>query len=162
MSVYLSVDLDYWANEDGIQDREGFIKFYSRLKSLSLPIFYTKYHDGILEDLNDKKVDKILQIDYHSDIITEPIHSTEFDEGTWAAFYQYKRDTIFEWRYPSKKECFDKGWGICDSEGWKPKKMGYKKVLRREGVDRIDWDDIGYIGVSLSPNWCSNWIYDLI
>lgn len=160
--IYMSVDLDYWANKDGIQDKEGFIKFYSKLKSLNLPIFYTKYHDGILEDLNNKKVDKILQIDYHNDIVMEPVYPLELNEGTWAAFYQYKKDAIFEWRYPSKKECFDDGWGICDGDGWKPKKMGYKKASRRQGLYNIEWNKVSYISISLSPNWCSSWIYDIL
>lgn len=158
----MSIDLDYWANEDGIQDKEGFIRFYDKVKSLNLPIFYTEYHDGILEHLNDKKVDHIYQIDYHNDIISEPIYPLELEEGTWAAFYKYKKDAVFEWRYPSRKECFNEGWGLCDGGEWHPKKTGYKKVLRREGLLGIKWNEVAYIGISLSPNWCNDWIYDLI
>lgn len=164
MTSYLSIDLDYFAME-GTEDYKSADKFLKKVLNLKLPIFVCKYHDEILEDLNDIKVDNIYQIDYHSDITIEPVVAADFNEGTWANFYQYKKQCTYEWRYPDVELCFRQGKGRCDwhtfdkendtpVEKWSPKDMGYKKVVRLQGLNGLDWSSIISVGISLSPNWC--------
>lgn len=169
ISSYLSVDLDYWANKHSdIIDLKKAKRFLIKVRNLDKPIFWHTYHHEILEDLNNKRVDRLYQIDYHSDIVYEPISELDFNEGTWGNFYKWKKDCIFEWRYPSQDECFNQGYGRCEwvgesdgPESWEPDRMGYKRVIRKENIYDLNWDSITHVGVCLSPNWCIPEIYDV-
>ena len=169
MKSYLSIDLDYFANDHSdfcnSEDVEKhLIKFMDKVYDLNVPIYGCTYHNDILDDLNKHKVDKLYNIDYHSDVVYESFPEIELDEGTWVNFYKYRKNCTFEWRYPSTKECFTEGWGICDWIGdkpapWSKAKLPYKNSIRRQGIQSIGWDSIVGVGISLSPNWCAEWIY---
>lgn len=161
MNTYISVDLDYW----GMSERSykgSVVRFLNRLDNLGLPIYVTKSHEKILPHLNNFKVDKIYQIDFHNDIIKEPVTRRDLNEGTWANFYKYKEECVFEWRYPDVYKSFLDGWGRCDwvyskTDPWEPKLMGYKKVLRQQGLSNIDLHNVSGASVTISRNW---WDHD--
>ena len=161
MNTYVSVDLDYWGmSETGY--KKSIVRFLNRLNNLNLPIYVTESHEEILPHLNKFKVDKIYQIDFHNDIVNDPVTPRDLNEGTWANYYKYRKDCIFEWRYPSVYRSFLDGWGRCDwiyskTDPYEPEKMGYKKVLRRQGLGEIDLHDVKGLSVTISRNW---WEHD--
>lgn len=174
MKTYLTVDLDYWANKYEPSTRGSEIQaktFFYKIKNLNKPIFVCEYHDEVLKDLNKRKVDKIINVDFHSDIAYEDVINypdpKSLNEGVWANFYKYRKNSIFEWHYPSLQTCFREGWGRCewwpdsDVGPFQKKRMGYKKVFRRQGLNGIISNDIVGIGVCYSPNWCDSWIFDV-
>lgn len=177
MGTYLSIDLDYWANKFEKQftlSRKQPEHFLAKVKSLNVPIFITDFHDGLVPDVNKYKVDRLINVDYHSDIVYEDeigsLDAEPLNEGTWVNFYDYRKDCVFEWRYPSVHECFNKGHGRCEwdwnnleyPDDFDKTRMGYKKVFRKQGLNGIIMSDIVAVGISRSPNWCDEWIYDLI
>jgi hypothetical protein len=162
--VYLSIDLDYWFMSN-VEDVTGADLFLQKVFALKKPIFVTTYHDGLLKDLNKKHIDKIIHVDFHSDLATEPISKKELNEGTFLNFYKWRKSCIYEWRYPDTEICFTIGNGRCDwhnfddeknkpIEKWDPSKMGYKEVKRKKGLKGINLKKVDWIGISLSPNWC--------
>jgi hypothetical protein len=156
MKTYVSVDLDYW----GMTERciGSAIRFLNRIQRLNLPIYVVRSHEKILPHLNQFKVDRIYQIDYHNDIVKEPVSPSELDEGTWANFYEYKNDCVFEWRYPDVQGCFLDGWGRCDwvyskDDPWEPQLMGYKKIIRKQGLSNVDLSDVAGVSMAISRQW---------
>lgn len=157
MTSYLSVDLDYW----GMQQTDvhsSITKFLDKCISIKVPIKVYDTHEHILNQLNRYKVDHLYQIDFHSDVCESDVD--ELSEGTWANFYKYREECVFEWRYPSFKRCFQEKWGRCDAsqhddyEGPWPKNLfPYKKIIRKQGLSSIDWSSIVAIGISVSREW---------
>jgi len=173
LKTYLSIDLDYWANKYEKQlSQVNARNFLQKVKSLKKPIFLCSSHEEILSHLNKYKVDKVINVDFHSDVVYEDRINyddpKELNEGTWANYYKYRKSSIFEWRYPNVELCFRQGWGRCewlwpDHEigKFEKRRMGYKKIIRGQGTCGIISNDIVGIGVSKSPEWCDPWIYDL-
>lgn len=173
--MYLSVDMDYWFNqyssydyfnryslEDG--NENSFYKFMQKVFDLNVPVFFCEEHHNILEDLNKIRVDKVYNIDFHSDIVYEDV-SHILDEGSWANYYIHRNFCEFEWRYPDKFECVTEGYGLChtlyNSRATQRSRMGYNKVIFREGLHRIDWGSITNVGLCLSENWCVDGTYEI-
>jgi len=173
LKTYLSIDLDYWANKyEDPQPAKQAYNFLSRVKKLNKKIYICDSHEEILDHLNSYKVDKVINVDFHSDVVYEDLINyddpKEFNEGTWANYYKYRKNCIFEWHYPNVKICFCQGWGRCewlwpDHEigKFEKRRMGYKKIIRGQGISGIMSNNIIAVGVCRSPNWCDKWIYDV-
>ena len=157
MTSFLSLDIDFWANHEQEKPRQPDIIF-NKIFSLNRPVKVFEFHDEILPFLNKIKVDKLYQIDYHSDIADDyNIKRDELNEGTWANFYKFASDCDFEWRYPSYTNCFARGYGRCDlAESWLSAKFPYKSVSRKQGLSNIDWNSIQATAIVLSRNWWNN------
>jgi len=161
MKSFLSVDLDYW----GLQERgykKSIIRFLNKIISLNKPIQVFESHEEILPFLNTFKINHLYQIDFHSDICEDDL-AMELNEGTWANFYKYKKNCIFEWRYPDTERCFNEGWGRCDSSQedgynayWPSNLFPYKNVIRKQGLNYIDFNTITAIGIAVSRQWYDN------
>jgi hypothetical protein len=150
INSFLSIDLDYWGNSK-VQD---YFPFIDKVLSLKKPIFICKSHETILKTLNKKKYNKVYNIDFHSDLVFDPYD--EVNEGTWANFYKYKEEAIFEWRYPDYELCIKEQLGLCDWTDmykWSYTRMGYFKSIKRKGLYNIQWDTIRNIGIAISKKW---------
>jgi DNA-binding ferritin-like protein (Dps family) len=163
MKSYLSVDLDFFFNRF-ISDQDystymghDIYDFMDKLISLGKPIDIVVSHEELVSFIKKDTYDKIYNVDFHSDIVhTIEGTETQFNEGTWANFIpDTEINTEFQWNYPSKKLCYDDGYGICDEypQKWCTKLMPYKKVTRVQGLNKIIYSDIERIGVCISPYW---------
>ena len=158
MKSYLSIDMDYWFNnfDDNTSEKvkNTYIPFINKVESCNVPIFFCNQHDEILQDLNKYKVDRLYNVDYHSDIIIEPEET--LDEGTWASFYRFRSNCIFEWRMPDRYMCVKSGMGLCHARSidtFPRTKFGYKKSKTISGLNGIEWNSIIAIGICESPEW---------
>lgn len=125
-----------------------------KIFSLGVPVKTFELHHHILPFLDKYKVDRLYQVDFHSDIANEPITKKELNEGTWANFYKHRNTCTFEWRYPSTADCFDKGSGRCDlASRWHKSIFSYQNTVRRQGLSNIDWGSIKAVAIVLSRNW---------
>lgn len=167
MKSYLSIDLDYWGmqEDDTVSSLSSFI---DKSISIEVPIKVYDTHEKILNHLNRYDVDHLYQVDYHSDVCEDDVK--EIEEGTWANFYKYRNNCVFEWRYPSFKKCFQERWGRCDSSQsedyvgpWPKHFFPYKQVIRRQGLKNIRWNTIQAIGISVSREWYGDeidWVFE--
>jgi hypothetical protein len=162
VKTYLSIDLDYWRRDF---DREPWHakRFFKRVWLLGLPIRVALHHHHLIRDINRiKDLDKVVNVDYHSDIVEEheDYPHLELTEGTWANYVEHRRNMIFEWRYPSE-ECLDCGTGYCHTyrNPFEEDCTPWWSVRKKEGVARIPWSEICAVGVCLSPGWLdSKWV----
>jgi len=164
MNTFLSIDLDYFGmtrfgySKKGKHNNKKFITdFISKSLSLKVPTIIIESHEHILTLLNKRKYDKVINVDFHSDIVIDEGNEV-LNEGTWANHYRYKKSTVFEWRYPNKEACLYEGNGVCGYWGsytteWKPSKMGFKRVIHKEGIDNINFNSIDGVGICISPTW---------
>lgn len=148
MRAYLSIDLDYWRLDSKTCDVKC---FFRRVFELGLPICVALHHHHLLDDINDRRLDTLVNVDYHSDIVDEFV---ELSEGNWANFVQFKKHGTFVWRYPNKK-CLNKDAGYCHDKKnpFTRKCSGWHHVKKKEGIARISWSKISAVGVCLSPAW---------
>lgn len=162
MNSYLSIDMDYWFHQwdedTQYKVRNTYGIFMRKVLSLNKPIFFCEYHDEILEDLNKHRVDRLYNVDYHSDIVIAP-EEDELEEGSWVSFYKYKDDCVFEWRLPDRFACIKQGFGLCHSrlyDTFPRTKFGYKKSSAITGLKNINWKSIVAVGICESPNWINS------
>jgi len=161
MKSFLSIDLDYWGLQE-IGYKKSIIKFLDTIIKLNKPINIFESHEEILPFLNQFKVNHLYQIDFHSDIC-EDFPDIELNEGTWVNYYKYKENCTFEWRYPDIERCYNEGWGRCDSSQdagycapWPSNLFPYKRIIREQGLDNINFDSIIAIGIATSRWWYDN------
>ena len=156
INTYLSVDLDYWGFYK-VLNKRNMSEYLDRIFRLTCPVHIVNSHEDILQYLNKVKAKHIINIDYHADIVNED-SGYDLCDGTWANYYKYKKDCVFEWRYRSKKDFIQ---GRCDNI---PKTKfvdiptGYKAVLSDVGLYHIDWSLIGEVCIATSPlYWGCGW-----
>lgn len=152
MRAYLSIDLDYWC--DGFKPWQV-RRFFQRVYRLGLPVTVALHHHHLIEDINKRKLDTVINVDYHSDLIdvTDP-HKVPLEEGTWANFVAFRGQGTFIWRYPVAK-CLEHGEGYCHVN-WNPFEKtctDWHCTQKQQGIARLPWKDIGAIGVCVSPSW---------
>lgn len=166
----LSIDLDYFGNSAFPfynkhvarrveREYEELFSIVSDFKRKGGEVFLVESHDGILDLFDDYKVDKLINIDYHSDTVDENSlsDSNVCNLATWVNFYQYKEECSYEWRYPSFADC------VCDAKGlirgcyeevfWaKGKKIdnGFKENIRKCGLNNLKFGEIQSIGIATS------------
>lgn len=156
INTYLSVDLDYWGSYQ-ILNKKNMCKYLDRIFRLECPVYIVNSHEEILQYLNKLKVKHLINIDFHADVVNNA-GKFDFCDGTWANFYKYKKDCVFEWRYRSRKDFIQ---GRCDNI---PKTKfvdiptGYKALLSDVGLYHIDWSLIGEVCIATSPlYWNCSW-----
>lgn len=157
MRTYLSIDLDFWCKHNDAWHAE---RFFKRVWALNLRICVALHHHHLLRHINrQKKLDAVVNVDFHSDIIEDHEGFPEFElnEGTWANFVKHQERMTFEWRYP-EKECLADDIGYCHQflNPFEEDCTYWQRVKKREGVARIPWGDICAVGVCLSPFWLGN------
>lgn len=167
--THITIDLDYQFNQklntelNKKTTDEEFLEFVHKFLNSSKSGIVVESHEQIVPFVNSRCfIDKIINIDYHSDIIHENFinykgKKTVVDienEGMWANCIVNREIMNFEWRYPDK----DKDslyWGYCDTEptSWCPKLMGYKLVRKYHGLPKINIKKIDSYSICYSPNW---------
>lgn len=159
MRTYLSIDFDYWRHFD----KEWYARrFFKRVWALKRPIFVALHHHHLLQDINRRRLDAVINVDFHSDIVEEEQESEYFaplvlNEGTWANFVEHQERMTFEWRYPDEL-CLDCGTGYCHQirNPFEERCTRWQRVKKKEGLARIPWSTIKAVGVCLSPSWLDN------
>lgn len=149
MLIYLSIDLDYWVH---CHERRPVDSFFGHVFALNLPIFGAAFHHDLLEQINPTNYDKIINVDFHSDICDDG-EGLELNEGTWLNYVLHKN--AYEWRFPSEV-CLTKETGYCHdtvNPFRKPEAAGWKQAAELQGLRGIPWKHISAVGVCLSKYW---------
>jgi hypothetical protein len=170
MSTYLSIDLDYWSCDETSNDVNS---FFNKLAELDLSLFVVPHHHQLLSDINNSDCNRLINIDYHSDLADYVNPSKErLDEGTWGNFINFRNKGEFVWIYPHK-DCYGDiriiGSGCCHvhkNPFRNPAVAGWAKTKRKLGKYNKLFNmlpkDIKKIGISYSQDWLRDApIYDV-
>jgi len=166
--THLSIDLDYfflhglydW--DSGEEADRYYQKRHEELDNL-LSLFgdrevrvYAEHHH-IVGWLNMKDYDRVINIDFHSDIDHEHggFRRSPLSEGNWANWFHNRGKSAFEWRYPVRDRRFIHA-GFCSGDTFQKSLMGWGEVLRTHGTRNLPWNDILSISIVHSPDWCDN------
>jgi len=152
IDTYLSVDLDYWGSFDRLH-KTLINKFIYRVLLLNVPVHVVVSHEEILPLLNKCKINNLVNIDYHADIVDE-VGEFDLNEGTWANFYKYKKDCNFIWHHPMSVN--DMRLGRCDTfykQYWHDMPTGYKNISSKYTLRGFNWNNIGEVCFAISPEY---------
>jgi hypothetical protein len=159
MKVYLSIDLDYWANHCLFSAKQC-NTFFKKLADVNVKKFkFVKHHEGLLRHASDNNCDTLVNVDFHSDLTNLYSNGikSELNEGTWVSFVSWRKEGSFIWMLPSKS--FEE-WGYCQDttiirkfEDLNFKNTGWKKIKKQIGTRNIKWKDVCAVGICLSPEW---------
>jgi hypothetical protein len=170
MKTYLSVDVDYWRFFDEPKYRSEMGTFFQKIVNKKVPIFIVRDHEELLPEVNKLIFNKLINVDYHSDITAyidkndllweyeNPTFPAELNCGTWVNFVDERILGEFLWLYPYTS-CIDhREEGRCeDIEGfWDKSKSSFHNwncIKHKKGLSSIRWVDIISVGVALSPEW---------
>jgi hypothetical protein len=170
VSTYLSLDIDYWGNS---QDDRHMFPFVQRVLALKKPTLVVRDHHHLLPHINKYTSDRLINVDYHDDIVYKPTQgergdsrAVELEEGTWGSFVKWREGAWFQWMHPHVGDKFNDG--LCDPLVYiyGPEDSGctgWSRVTKRRGTSTIPWDDIIAVGIALSPTywWGTGADYDL-
>ena len=167
-NIYLSIDIDYWINED-----RSMKSFLRKALALKVPSTVVVSHEKLIPHINSSKAKTVINVDYHSDLadlqVKQSKIANELDEGTWGNFVKFKEDGTFIWIYP-EKECWknlhgERGHGRCDWEKspFSRKSLeicGWRSVRRRKNrlLTKKEWDKVSRVGISMSTDWIDNYL----
>lgn len=171
MKTYLSVDVDYWRLFDRQKYMQEMDRFFQKIINKRIPIFIVRDHEELLEDVNKRVFNKLINVDYHSDITAYvdsdedvweyqwvPRMPADLNCGTWVNFVEERFLGEFLWLYPHAK-CMDvKEEGRCeDIEGFWDDPVSechnWNCINHKKGLSAIKWNDVISVGISLSPDW---------
>ena len=153
MSIYWSIDLDFWSHTRHISFST---KFFDTLLKRNVPIALVKSHGHMLSHVKKFHFDTLVNTDHHSDI-GDAISGQKpyLNEGTWVNHVPWARNKTFVWYYPTAVCTSYKDYsGYCheqynpfirkDASGWGD--------IRKE-MSCIPRGNIVAIGIALSPGW---------
>ena len=158
--VYLSVDLDYWAKFLRYANPCSASLFLRRVARSGRPITVGVSHEELLEDLDGRSYQWLINVDTHDDIEKSAYIPQGYSpkEGDWATHVPFRESAIYEWRFPSHYWCVRKRNGLCsdDPRFWEhPRASGWQQVRRRQGVAGIPWRRVDRVFIALSPGYSS-------
>lgn len=158
MKTLLTIDLDFWL--DSYQKKET-DKFFRKIRKLNVNIESVVYHHEILLNLKDNHFDKIINMDYHSDIANFDVgnctlneYNTSFNEGTWVNYVEFREKCDYIWLHSHSESSFE--YGVCDPEsdvladystGWKS--MNHHARFPTE----LELSQVTDIVICVSANW---------
>lgn len=158
ISSFLTVDLDYWMTF-GNEAIASIYTFLEHIYRQNKPITVVKYHHEILLKLHQFSFDRLINVDFHSDITDLSVefhHISQFNEGTWVNFVNKKNRNEFIWHHPSQHiDHINQGkchgaFDVFDSD----QKVGWPSIKMIHGLP--NYNDIkrccGYC-ICVSPNW---------
>jgi len=158
MKTLLSIDLDYWTNCYKHYNLNGATFIHMMFQHLP-KVWVIDNHHKIL-DLIPKGTERIVNIDYHNDILGESAFddyynkNDDLNEGTWGNFLP-KSVERFEWFYPQHKKCVtEKGGLCCDENGkvWYDYPLEYYQKLH---FASCDFTGVDSMVICISPEWAS-------
>ena len=103
MKTYLSIDLDFW-NFRPLSECEKILQYAkAKAKRKGLNIKIVEEHHGIINDINATDCKRVVNIDYHSDIVNPEGFSGNIplNCGTWGNFVKKSSRQEFIWVHPS-------------------------------------------------------------
>lgn len=179
MKAYLSIDIDFWKDMDFFKFETDMKVFFRTITDYKLPMRIVREHHELLDDINHRQLNRLINVDYHSDLtnfidvdgIPYDYHLIErtgnrypgdLNCGTWVNFAKMRTEGEFIWIYPYRYCMEDRKDGRCEEiEGfWGPKGDKYHnwkalKAYQVSSICKFDmfWDDIQAVGISLSPKW---------
>lgn len=155
MSVYVSIDLDFWR-------RDFPEKFLRRLLDLGKPVKASIHHQYLLGHMNTYRYDEMINIDRHSDINKFSYNSNRYQLscGNWGNFVAEKNKNDFIWVHPFKRIPVDsKKYKKLRYDGnEKQWPSGWKTYTerRRTLLTKREFENIRAIGICLSPSYLSD------
>lgn len=122
------------------------LRFIRKVIDLRLPIFVCCFHDQMLKDVNASGCNKLVNIDFHSDISTKP---PILNEGTWVNSVSWRAVGHYDWRHPCEP-----GWrNYCHHDNPNPfEGCDWRHITHKRGLG-LYWPSIKSVGVCLSPDW---------
>lgn len=159
MKTYLSIDLDFWNDRPA----KECLKFMRQIKATGLPIKIVDDHADLLPFINKSHCDRIINLDYHSDISNNGYDSCnkalrpKLNCGTWANWV--KNRNAFVWMHPFNIRldialCHepknDRHSPFCN-----PILAGYKNVTKLSLHHLPSWilNEVVEIGIACSYKW---------
>ena len=163
--TFLSVDLDFWCLHK--KRTESFEHLMFKLFKLGVPINCVMYHHEMLSLVNEQPIDKLINIDYHSDfadIDNNRLTKEYFNEGTWINFVEESNKSEFLWIYPQKSctlttegACYENydPFVVCSEDAikltqWKSSK---KRISTKNILNDDELSCVTSVGISISPDW---------
>jgi len=170
MSIYLSIDLDYW---NKLRDYSHMVWFLKKAIQSTNNIKIVDSHEELIKHVNNSGCERLINVDYHSDISNR--YDTRFDYGdvfncgTWVSFVKFgiKKQGQYTWMMPYALD-WAKTEGYCHSPADKsanpfvnPKVSGWLKtnqisINEHYPEKLIEWDKIGGVGIAFSYEWLDN------
>jgi len=149
---YLSIDLDYWLDHE---TRNSATNFFKKVLGLNVPVTFVIEHEELLNDINKmKKLTRMYNVDYHSDIVAKYDREDKPQDYEWANHVKRRTKAEFVWMMPNVK-CFDQHLGCCHGEGDNPflKNIdsGWRICRKKSGLRHIKLESVERVGVCLSP-----------
>lgn len=99
MKTYLSIDIDYWNDRP-----RGMIpylnKVYKDCQKRRIPLVVIKNHQQALPLVNKSGAERLINIDFHTDLCGEYID--QLNCGTWVNYVKWQRKGEYLWIHPGK------------------------------------------------------------
>jgi len=152
--TYLTIDLDYWTN---YRETLSPNRFFKKIFAMDCPKVVVASHESVVRYANKSGCRTIINVDYHSDIVDQPLHEkVDFNEGTWANFIKWREQGTFIWRHPHGVDSLRDGY--CHSNMFHnpfdlASHASWKTVQRKKGLANIPLDDVAEVCICLSPYW---------
>lgn len=167
--IYLSIDIDYWADFNRFARRKSMTRIIKRIRDLHVPIYYREEHQQLLPHMNWFKYDTLINMDTHADVCEGIAGKTlkDFNEGTWVNYISphIRERGTYVWVYPDKASMsFDVGFCHTNSGpdpfsdksleicGWKH--THYCSLRLPSHV----WNRIIAVGICRSRDWCTKFV----
>ena len=169
MSIYLSIDIDYWKTGAAPE------RFLEKVIRLRKPIKVTKDHHELLGHMNSFSYDCLINIDWHSDLVENIPYLPHLNLGTWGNFIRKENRNHFIWIYPAAS-CVEgrDNWsstGYCNAEAkYNPflvrntkKVCGWERVSkRRRFITEGEMREVVGVGICYSPDYGSQYIRERV
>lgn len=156
--TWVSIDIDYWTPSSW--GKHPKINFYKFLKSIpcNIQTHMTIEHNEILRPLRKAVKNKtlsvpfnIVHIDTHHDYYFNSTRGRKIDCGNFMWSIPKKWYKLFKWYQPNYPEDWD----------WEEVKEKLKnKAKASEEIPKINWDRVGLLTFTLSPDYCEELIYE--
>lgn len=154
MKTLITIDLDYWTNCYKRINRDG-IDLLKEIKKASGKCYSIWYHHHIL-DLIPAKTGRVINIDFHNDIVGEDLDPDEGDdtlnEGTWGNFLPPSVER-FEWYYPNHKKCVTDGGGLCVGTDGLVSTEYPVEYKQKQKWQSMDFSSATTFVLCISPQW---------
>jgi len=168
--IFLSVDLDFWNKIANPYHTAGTgLAFLEKCCQIKVPISLHMEHQDILNHANRYECDRLINVDYHDDLISfknkDDLHKymkRGAEDYNWVNFIYWRNKAHYTWIHPMKNI----NYGICDPRadlyngkihrhGWQSVSH-QRKATSKALFNAIAWDDVVGVGIVVSPSYITN------
>lgn len=170
MTIYLSLDIDFWMDAPKFYDnwQRECDYIMSRIVLSGITPYIVQKHHKLLPHINANPCDLLINIDYHSDLADDCLDTNRrllppLNEGTWGNRVKWRKTGVFHWLCPSIHDCYYQRLGWCTNfmDPFKIRRATtWKKTCISESIWKIKWEHVKAIGISLSKDWTSPEVYN--